>query len=128
MSGMCSQWAPRSKGTPKVLMSVTQRPPTAAPASTKAMRSPEPDNRRAAAMPAAPAPTITTSRGPGREGGGADLLDTGAPGALGAPGAGAFGAASPGAAVTAAADAARKDRRLSFFMVAVAAVRESSSR
>jgi hypothetical protein len=73
-------------------------------------------------MPAAPAPTITTSRGPGREGGGADFLDAGAPGAFGA-----LGAASAGAAVTAAADAARKDRRLISFMVAVAAVRESSS-
>src|SRR5215469_15239313 len=59
-------------------------------------------------MPAAPAPTMTTSTVCEEPcSAAADLFDTGAPGA--------FGAASAGAAAT-AADAARNERRLICFM------------
>ena len=58
MSGLWSQCAPRSNGTPKVAVSVTQRPPMRSDASTSTKRRPAAASRRAAAMPAAPAPTI----------------------------------------------------------------------
>src|SRR5215210_3051608 len=64
MSGMCTQCAPRSNGTPKVRVSVTHRPPTRSLASISAKRRPAAATLRAAAMPAAPAPTIATSVSP----------------------------------------------------------------
>ena len=62
--GVWIQCAPRSNGTPKILVSVTQRPPTS-PAASSTTNAPagEAATRRAAAMPAAPAPTMTTSTG-----------------------------------------------------------------
>ena len=67
MSGMCIQCAPRSNGTPKVAVSVTQRPPMRSLASSSAKRRPAAATLRAAAMPAAPAPTIATSTSPEAE-------------------------------------------------------------
>src|ERR1700757_4870988 len=86
---------------PKVLVSVMQRPPTwsAASSTTNCLRAAA--SRRPAAMPAAPAPTMTASTQPER----------------GTSGAGAGrGAASAGAAVRTAAAEARKDRRLKRLM------------
>src|ERR1051325_11580737 len=54
MSGFRIQWAPRSNGTLKLRVSVKQRPPIRLVASTRL-------KLRAAAMPAAPAPTMITS-------------------------------------------------------------------
>ena len=82
-----------------------QRPPTVSAASTSAKRLPAAARRRAAAMPAAPAPTITTSTLPERptSGTGAGVGDL-----RGAPKAG------PAASM---AEAAKNDRRLNLLMV-----------
>src|SRR6267154_5875155 len=91
-----------------------QRPPSWSAASTNAKRLPAAARRRAAAMPAAPAPTITASTLPerGTSGtGGAEGADEGGPFGRGAVNAGAA------ARVAEAAEAARKDRRLQGFMV-----------
>ena len=61
---MCSQCAPRSYGTPKVRVSVKQRPPMRSLASISAKRRPAAATLRAAAIPAAPAPMIATSVSP----------------------------------------------------------------
>src|SRR5438045_147665 len=82
-----------------------QRPPTAPDASTSANRFPAAARRRAAAMPAAPAPTMTTSRPPER----AVACGAGPDFALG-------GAARADGAVM-AAQAARNKRRFNRFMV-----------
>jgi len=65
LSGLCSQRAPRSNGTPKVERSVMQRPPISLAASTTITLRLAAIIRRAAAMPATPAPitTISASRG-----------------------------------------------------------------
>src|SRR5438874_4886572 len=79
--------APRSNGTPKLRVSVMQRPPTRSVASSRMKRRPAAAMRRAAAIPAAPAPTIITSASP-------------------------EGATAPSAGdATAAAEPARNDRR-----------------
>ena len=67
VSGLCSQRAPRSNGTSKVVVSVRQRPPIWPAASTTITLRFAARMRRAAAMPAAPAPitTISASRGNG---------------------------------------------------------------
>jgi hypothetical protein len=78
---------------PNVLVSVKQRPPTRPDASSITNRRPEAAIRRAAAIPAAPAPTITTSVSPE-----------------------AGKAASAGEA-TVAAERARKERRFNRAMV-----------
>src|SRR5271169_4325483 len=81
---------------PKVVVSVKQRPPIRSDASSTVSLALVPAIRRAAAMPAAPAPMTTTSM-------------SGPDGALHA------GAATPAAAE--AADAATNRRRLSFGMI-----------
>ena len=67
VSGLCIQRAPRSNGTSKVVLSVTQRPPIWLAASTTITLRLAAMIRRAAAMPAAPAPitTMSASRGSG---------------------------------------------------------------
>src|ERR1700730_366890 len=64
MSGMWIQCAPRSYGTPKMLVLVRQRPPTTSLASIRAKRRLAAMTRRAAATPAAPAPMMATSTSP----------------------------------------------------------------
>src|ERR1043166_1102403 len=64
MSGMWITCAPRSNGTPNVRLSVMQRPPILSLASTSAKRLPAAATLRAAAIPAAPAPTIAPSVSP----------------------------------------------------------------
>ena len=67
VSGLCIQRAPRSNGTSKVAVSVRQRPPIWLAASTTITLRLAAMIRRAAAMPAAPAPitTMSASRGSG---------------------------------------------------------------
>ena len=67
VSGLCSQRAPRSNGTSNVVVSVRQRPPIWPDASTTITLRFAAMIRRAAAMPAAPAPitTMSASRGNG---------------------------------------------------------------
>ena len=67
VSGLCIQRAPRSNGTSKVALSVRQRPPIWLAASTTITLRLAAMTRRAAAMPAAPAPitTMSASRGNG---------------------------------------------------------------
>ena len=67
VSGLCIQRAPRSNGTSNVETSVWQRPPIWFDASTTITLRFAAMMRRAAAMPAAPAPitTISASRGKG---------------------------------------------------------------
>ena len=67
VSGLCIQRAPRSNGTSKVEASVWQRPPIWLKASTTITLRFAAMIRRAAAMPAAPAPitTMSASRGNG---------------------------------------------------------------
>src|ERR1700745_4142688 len=86
---------------PKVLVSVMQRPPTwsAASSTTNCLRAAA--SRRPAAMPAAPAPTMTASTQPERGTSGARAGRR---------------AASAGAAVRTAAEEARNDRRLKRLM------------
>ena len=93
MSGMWIQCAPRSNGTPNVLVSVKQRPPIRSLASISAKRRLAAATRRAAAMPAAPAPIIAMSTSPSAPVAASERL----------------------AAV--AAEAARRDRRLKADMV-----------
>src|SRR5262245_36908713 len=78
---------------PKMVVSVIQRPPTRSEASISRKLRPAAETRRAAAIPAEPAPTITTSKSTDGD-----------------------GAAIAGAA-TVAAEAARNERRLKRFMV-----------
>jgi len=65
VSGLCIQRAPRSNGTSKVVASVMQRPPIWDAASTTTTLRLAAITRRAAAIPAAPAPitTMSASRG-----------------------------------------------------------------
>jgi hypothetical protein len=67
VSGLCIQRAPRSNGTSKLGTSVWQRPPIWLAASTTITLRFAAMIRRAAAIPAAPAPitTISASRGNG---------------------------------------------------------------
>ena len=67
VSGLCIQRAPRSNGTSKLAVSVWQRPPIWLVASTTITLRFAAMIRRAAAMPAAPAPitTMSASRGNG---------------------------------------------------------------
>ena len=67
VSGLYIQRAPRSNGTPNVAVSVRQRPPAWPDASTTITLRFAAMTRRAAAMPAAPAPitTMSASRGNG---------------------------------------------------------------
>ena len=67
VSGLCIHRAPRSNGTSKVEVSVSQRPPIWPAASTTITLRFAAMIRRAAAMPAAPAPitTMSASRGSG---------------------------------------------------------------
>ena len=67
VSGLCIQRAPRSNGTSKVVLSVMQRPPICDAASTTTTLRLAAMTRRAAAIPAAPAPitTMSASRGKG---------------------------------------------------------------
>src|SRR5262249_27968336 len=95
----------RSNGTPNVLVSVTQRPPTSPVASsTTNLRPFDAASLRAAAMPAAPAPTTTISTGPER---GGPSCVVGAGVGRGAPSAGV---------APLAAEAARNDRRVRRFI------------
>ena len=55
------QEAPWSKGVPSERLSVKARPPMRLPASSTRTVRPSASSRRAAAMPAAPAPTTSTS-------------------------------------------------------------------
>src|SRR5215207_10235928 len=82
-----------------------QRPPTWAPASSTTTRRPAAISRRAAAIPAAPAPTITTSAGAER-----DCSERGAP-------CRGDGAPRAGPAARAAVEAARNVRRVNGFML-----------
>ena len=92
VSGLCIQRAPRSNGTSKVVVSVRQRPPIWPAASTTITLRLAAMMRRAAAMPAAPAPITTMSASRGN---------------------GAPKARAPRAGATAkAADAERKSRRV----------------
>jgi hypothetical protein len=61
VSGLCIHRAPRSNGTSNVVLSVRQRPPIWAAASTTITLRFAAWIRRAAAMPAAPAPITTIS-------------------------------------------------------------------
>ncbi len=65
ITGLRSGWrmkrAPMSNGAPNVCVSVKQRPPIRPVASISAKRARVPEMRRAAAMPAAPAPMIAIS-------------------------------------------------------------------
>ena len=92
VSGLCIHRAPRSNGTSNVAVSVRQRPPIWPVASTTITLRFAAMMRRAAAMPAAPAPITTMSASRGN----------GAPHAR---------APSAGAAAS-AADAERKSRRV----------------
>jgi hypothetical protein len=67
VSGLCIQRAPRSNGTSNVAVSVRQRPPIWPSASTTITLRFAAMMRRAAAIPAAPAPitTMSASRGNG---------------------------------------------------------------
>ena len=67
VSGLCIHRAPRSNGTSNVAVSVRQRPPIWPAASTTITLRFAAITRRAAAMPAAPAPitTMSASRGNG---------------------------------------------------------------
>ena len=66
VSGLCIQRAPRSNGTSNVERSVWQRPPIWFDASTTITLRFAAMMRRAAAMPAAPAPTTTISASRGK--------------------------------------------------------------
>src|SRR5688500_8824653 len=61
-------WAPRSKGKPRVVLSVTARPPMRSRASTKSTLLLAAIRLLAAARPATPAPTMTTSGSAARAG------------------------------------------------------------
>ena len=61
-------WAPRSKGKPKVVLSVTARPPMRSRASTTSTLLLAAIRPLAAARPATPAPTMTTSGSAARAG------------------------------------------------------------
>ena len=92
LSALCIQRAPRSNGTSKVAVSVIHRPPIWPDASTTITFRFAAMMRRAAEMPAAPAPITTMSA---------------------SRGSGAARAPAPNAGVTAkAADAERKSRRV----------------
>src|SRR5258708_4020443 len=116
---MGKEWAARSNGTPNTVVSVMHRPPIVAAASTRTNRRPRVARRRAAAMPAAPAPTMTTStlllRG-ATCGAGADFLAAGCVCAAAEVTAAEVMAAELTAGGGRAAEAARDDRRVHRFM------------